>query len=212
MRRVDLSACLQCSDSEADTRSFLSRSVFGGSGLEEIRLPRALKVIGMYTFALCKNLKSVSFDADSALEEIGIRAFWGSGLESFSTPPSMKKIEPCAFFQCRELKNIALNEGLEEFGWLSLWMTPLCHFVPSPRVSLTLNQLGVGHKRPEILCLPQGLEVAGYGWFQNTTMEKVIVPSSVRELGGCLFSNCRHLSELIFEPGSRLERIGKYCF
>lgn len=165
LKRVDLSACLQCDDCETAEQNFLARSVFGGSGLEDIRLPRALKVINTYTFAMCKNLKSISFDADSALEEIGLRAFWKSGLESFTAPPSLKKISVGAFFQCCKLKDLVLNEDLQELGWMCLWMTPLYYVTLPPHVRLSPEQLGIGHRCPEVLCLPQGLEVAGRGWF-----------------------------------------------
>ena len=43
-------------------------------------------------------------------------------------------------------------------------------------------------------------------------MEKVIISSSVRELGNEAFQSCQKLCEVVFEPESQLERIGESCF
>ena len=43
-------------------------------------------------------------------------------------------------------------------------------------------------------------------------MEKLIVPSCVKELGDSAFCGCKELCEIVFEPGSQLERIGNNCF
>ena len=53
----------------------------------------------------CKNLKSISFGTDPALEEISAWAFYGCGLESFVAPSSLKKIGAVAFRSCSALKN-----------------------------------------------------------------------------------------------------------
>lgn len=54
------------------------------SGLESVVLPRSLKAIGESAFFGCKSLRSVVLDTDSALEEIGPRAFQRSGLKCFA--------------------------------------------------------------------------------------------------------------------------------
>ena len=43
-------------------------------------------------------------------------------------------------------------------------------------------------------------------------MEKVIVPNTVESLEDSVFSQCKQLHEIIFEPGSCLESIGDDCF
>ena len=63
-----------------------------------------------------------------------------------------------------------------------------------------------------MLRLPDGLEVVGKGWFHNQSIQRLVVPSSVRELGEEAFGGCEGLREVVFEPGSRLERLGESCF
>ena len=78
----------------------LSALAFSHSGLEDIRLPRALRVIEKETFWNCKSLQSVTFPDGSELEEIREAAFQGCGLESFAAPQSLKKIGDMAFSNC----------------------------------------------------------------------------------------------------------------
>ena len=63
-----------------------------------------------------------------------------------------------------------------------------------------------------MLRLPDGLETVGREWFHCQSIQRLIVPSSVRVLGDDAFSGCEGLSAVFFEPGSRLERIGDCCF
>ena len=63
-----------------------------------------------------------------------------------------------------------------------------------------------------MLYLPHGLEVIGNNWFIHRNVEKVFIPSTVRELGEYAFAYCRQLREVVFEPGSQLETIGERCF
>ena len=55
--------------------------------------------------------------------------------------------------------------------------------------------------------LPDGLRALEEGSFRNSEVEKVIIPSSVKELGDSAFSCCKKLREVVFEPHSQLERI-----
>ena len=95
---------------------FLSVGVFGGSGLESIALPPALRVIGRNKFICCEHLKSVSFGENSVLEEIESKAFYKTRLRSFVAPPSLRKIGDFAFGDCGTMKRFELNEGIQEVG------------------------------------------------------------------------------------------------
>ena len=85
-------------------------SVFGGSGLESIKLPSSLKVLTNYLFHDCKNLRSIELPA--CLERIGEECFSESGLEEFRAPPELTIIGNRAFKDCENLKYVMLNKGL----------------------------------------------------------------------------------------------------
>lgn len=68
----------------------------------------------------------MSFEAGSCLEEVGFEAFYGAGLGSFAAPPSLRKVGDLAFGGCAALKDLRLHEGIQELGWLCLWVTAVC--------------------------------------------------------------------------------------
>lgn len=74
--------------------------MFRWSSLESIKLPRQIRIIRKTTFVGCNNLTHIALDYDSALEEIGERAFQYCNLESFVVPRSLKKIGDMAFADC----------------------------------------------------------------------------------------------------------------
>ena len=83
--------------------------------------------------------------------------------------------------------------------------------VPS-RIKKTTKQLGLDRKDYGVLRLPDGLETVGYDWFCGRNIKKIIVPSSVKVLEYAAFCSCKKLREVVFEPGSCLERIEDCCF
>ena len=70
------------------------------------------------------------------------------------------------------------------------------------RLRKTQGLLGLDQKDPKTVRLPEGLRVLEAGSFRNSEVEKVTIPSSVRELGNEAFQSCQKLCEVVFEPGS----------
>ena len=60
--------------------------------------------------------------------------------------------------------------------------------------------------------LPEGLERVGSCWFQNSEIEQVVVPASVREIGNYAFCGCEQLSDVTFAEGSKLATLGDFVF
>ena len=139
-------------------------------------------------------------------------ALCGSNLKSFAAPPSLRRIGGAAFSDCCRLKSLRLGDEVQELGWFCLWRTGVSRVRLPSGVRMTREQLGLYHKDPKALRLPDGLETVGDRWFAGSDVERVAVPSSVRALGEEAFADCRLQYEVIFEPGSRLERIGNQCF
>jgi hypothetical protein len=46
----------------------------------------------------------------------------------------------------------------------------------------------------------------------NSPLKSITIPASITEIGDNCFKNCESLESVVFEPGSRLERIEKYAF
>lgn len=211
LKHLDLSACLLQDEQRDYAHTFLVEGATGYCSLDDITLPRTLRVIGEGMFRLCR-VKKVIFSPDSLLEEIETAAFWGSRLESFVAPPSLRKIGPVAFGNCEDLRDFTLNDGIQEVGDLFLWKANVYYLRLPPQIKKTPKQLGVSSRFDPELRLPDGLETVGDGWFANGNIERLVVPNSVRRLGKHAFKECFRLREVVFEPDSQLRSIGSECF
>ena len=70
--------------------------------------------------------------------------------------------------------------------------------------------------------LNEGLEVLGgemdangnnsANIFRRAQIQLIQLPASLRVLGDATFQNCKELRSVTFREGSRLEKIGKFCF
>ena len=56
--------------------------------LEEIHMPKQIKNITGYSFSFCENLKKITFDADSQLQQIEELAFYGAPINTICLPKS----------------------------------------------------------------------------------------------------------------------------
>ena len=69
--------------------------------------------------------------------------------------------------------------------------------------SITIIQIPSYHNGKEVVEI-------GYGGFSDTNIEKVFIPKTVLFLNDFCFLGCSSLTEIRFEEGSLLERIGLY--
>ena len=58
------------------------------------------------------------------------------------------------------------------------------------------------------IIVPAGIKEIGAYWFWGSGIESVQVPASVENIGEGAFYRCRYLSQVVFAPESKLERIG----
>ena len=62
------------------------------------------------------------------------------------------------------------------------------------------------------IVIPDGVERIGSYWFWRASIENVMIPASVREIGVEVFCECRKLREVTFKEKSKLTTIGKGAF
>lgn len=68
-------------------------------------------------------------------------------------------------------------------------------------------------KNVKKLILPEGIEKAGQGCFENmSNLESVELPSSLKNLSYCMFEGCSKLKSVTFPEDSRLEEIESFAF
>ncbi len=110
------------------------------SNVSSVKLPEGLEEIGVFAFAECVQLKTVTFPstlksvekgafygcgalesvdaiADTQLVEIPDWCFWGcESLTKLTVPARIKTLGKAAFFDCAGLTEVTLAEGVETLG------------------------------------------------------------------------------------------------
>lgn len=82
--------------------------------LENVTLPKSLKIVPKECFSFCGKLKNVNFS--EGIEKIDANAFADTALEKVKIPPSVKYIGELAFANNEKLVELTLQEGLEVIG------------------------------------------------------------------------------------------------
>lgn len=82
--------------------------------LEDVTLPKSLKIVPQECFSFCGKLKNVYFS--EGIEKIDANAFADTALEKVIIPHSVKYIGESAFANNEKLVELTLQEGLEVIG------------------------------------------------------------------------------------------------
>ena len=132
-----------------------------------MEIPASVKEIGVDTFYGCSSLKSVVFAEDSKLEKIGEGSFYQSGIEKIAIPRGVEEIPRSAFEECEALEEVTLDEG--------------------SRLKAMQNNAFNGCMNLKSIRFPDGLERIGVECFCGSSLEEVILPESVKEVGAWAF-------------------------
>lgn len=169
--------------------------------LAAVKIPEAIKMIGMRAFYDCKYLVDVEM-ADVGVETVDDYAFYNctslknlklsstiteineyafrynSALEQVILPDSLKTIGPDAFWGCTSLKDIQFKEGLITIGETAFW----------------------GCTAIEAVDLPHSLETLGIGAFKScSSLTKITIPHAVSAFGSENFYGCPNIKEVHYK-------------
>lgn len=87
-----------------DTLYFASRDI------QAAFIPSSIKKISSFSFYQCCKLKTVKFQSNSKLNELGEYSFSNSAIERIDIPESVSKLGECSFFGCSKLKKVTFFE------------------------------------------------------------------------------------------------------
>ena len=201
--------------------------------LTSVSTPASLREIANNAFEDCDGLKKVSFA--NGLMKIGASAFSScDALETVTLPGSMTQIGNSAFSNCIGLKELNLTEGLTSIGSYSFqYCTALtevvlpdsvaevaigafwhCTALTDVKLSASLTEIPASMfadcKNLTSVTIPEGVTIIGNYAFNNTSVETLSFPKSLKKINVNAFSNCTKLREIQFAEG--LETIEQDAF
>lgn len=142
-------------------------------------------------------------------------------MENILLPSTLKRIEYRAFLRCKNLKYLTFPAGLEKIGRYAFSESGL----ESAEFPASLRAISQGAfsecKSLRTAKFNEGLEVLGtnerpkngnywYGVFQESALECVALPSTLRRIEDLAFNKCKNLRSVTLPEG--LKYIGYSCF
>ena len=210
---------------------------FNCSSLESIVIPEGVVEINTYAFNECKSLKSAILP--SSLELLGDHIFYFCiTLESIDIPDSVKEIGEYCFYQCEALKTLKLPKSLQAiprntFSYCKALekveipesVTSIgrsafyrCDSMTSLKMSDSVVEIDYGVfqscKQLSEVKLSDNIKVIPQYAFDDTKIEKILLPSKLESIENRGFNSCPDLREIEFPAG--LQKIGdgafSYCY
>lgn len=180
---------------------------FAGMGqLSVVKLPEVTS-IGTRSFD-SSGIKTVIFTGN--MKEItGASFIFCNKLEEISLPDGLEKIHFDAFRECENLKKVHFPNSLKEIASNAFYQCRALEIINYP---LSLNLVGYNAFREtsiKSITVPEGVTTY-VGLTSCTALERVSLPSSLREVSAQAFQSCNSLQQISLPDG--LVKIGDYAF
>ncbi|MBQ8293385.1 MAG: leucine-rich repeat protein [Bacilli bacterium] len=174
------------------------------SGLISVSIPDTVSTIGEYAFSSCDNLKELKISEDSKLVSFKEGAFMSTSLEKVYIPKMVIELPLSAFYECVYLSEYDVSEDNEVYKDIdgALYTKDGKTLISYPPQSKT-----------EIVQLPEGLEKIDMLCFAlNSSIKKITIPNTVKEIEYGAFGLCTALEEVSFEGVSQVTEIKEQTF
>lgn len=152
---------------------------FATLGIESVKIPASVEVIGDGAFANCQALVSVEFAENSALKFINKEAFLNCvKLAAVSLPAGVEAIGESAFANCASITELKLGASLKEIGNYAFLG---CANVVTLTFGDNLDTIGEkafsGLSKVSELKIPDSVDVIGLGAFEGfDSLVKITLP------------------------------------
>ena len=148
----------------------ISTRAFYGSKIDNIKLPKSMRVIGEEAFEDCHSLEYITFN--KGIKLIFDNAFKSCDkLQSVSLPGSLSRM--CSFEYCESLESVVLSRNLKEIPKSAFLGTLLSN-----------------------ISLPQSLERIGMYAFRSSSISYIKLPNHLKEIGSYAFADCTELKTI----------------
>ena len=171
------------------------------TALQSIEIPANVNTIGASAFSGCKILTNVTFEPGSNLNIIGSNAFAGcTSLAEIDIPSNVSTISYGAFYNCQKLTAIEIPASVETIGHSAFQKSALTAITFGKGTKLKSIDGGAGLNN-------NGNVILYYGAFYGCPLKSITIPASVESIGRTAFKDCKSLTTVIFEKGSKLNAI-----
>ena len=187
--------------------------------IKEVFLPKSLKYIDAYAFTCCSSLEQVHFNEGlekietcafsytgllkailpDTVSSLGQGTFLDSSLEEVVISKKLKRIPLFCFAEDSNLSKVTIPQGVEAIGPAAFQG---CFKLKNITLPQTLTSLGN---------LAEDEAFDGCVFDECVSLEKITIPSGVKNLPGNTFRKCSSLKEIDFKM-QHLEYIDFECF
>ena len=185
--------------------------------LTSITVPKSVTSIGAYAFVNCTSVKSVVIEANSKKlfeTTIGMYAFSGcSNLTDVTIPGNVTSIERFAFSSCKALEELIIPEGVKSLGseiiadtYIEKIKIPSTVITSAREYCTDIGALAGDEVLTEVEFAEGMTKIPEYICQKASSVERVVIPSTVTSIGSSAFSECSSLKGLTLPAGlTRLE-------
>lgn len=160
------------------------------SSVENIILSKELKKIPQYAFRNCSKLSNI--ELPTSLESIDGSAFAGTILTSITIPASVKSIDSSMVSGVTSLTEILVNEESSSYKSVDgVLYTKSGELVIYPEGKTSTE-----------LVIPDGTVKLTNTLSNKTKIAKVVIPASVKEIDGNIFTGCTSLESIEVAEGN----------
>ncbi len=200
------------------------------TNLTSVIISAGITTIGAYAFDGCSGLTTVTFVSGSRLETIAESAFCGCAFDSIDIPSGVSSIGRGAFSGCSALSSIEIPDGVEVLPTLMCYeCMSLANVIipdsieaigddafglcPIERITLPAHLISkVNLTAVTRITLTSGVSIQDGALKNCTTLQRIVIPSTVAMIGTEAFSGCSNLTSVEFISGSQLSIIGRGAF
>ena len=163
-----------------------------------ITIPASVTALNTSLFAGFTKLTKVTFEEGSKITAIPARCFADcTALKEITLPDTVKSIEQAAFLNCNALQKIVLSSALKSIDYIAF---SGCAALESIELPNGLQEIGKWAfqdcEKLKKLKLPETLTNLGAKAIEGTSIEEIILPSSITKLNENQFASCRSLKHI----------------
>lgn len=172
--------------------------------LSNVFLPKTLKIIHPFAFCHCDRLEE--FRLSDGILELGESAIEDCPLiETIIFPKSLKKIGNYLFEQCSSLKKVDFQENMIELTEGTFVGCQSLESIEEMNLNKGLTSLPMlcfsstsKLKTADFSLFNRLEEIQNHCFYDCVSLEEVLLPSSLKKIGMCVFYGCNALRRVVF--------------